>query len=90
MVFAVLVYHCKHTGGPELSSWPQTYCVTRIVQDLVEVVAGLILKFASWQSRPFESTITEMKVFFSHLLPIFLHCYCIFVVYMENCLHYFM
>ena len=35
-----------------------------MVQDLVVVVDGLILKFASWQSDPFESTITEIKEHF--------------------------
>ena len=68
-MLAVWVYHCKHPGGPELSSSPQLYCVTRMVQDLVVVVDGLILKSASWQSDPFESTITEIKGNFIQIAP---------------------
>ena len=55
----MLVYHCKHPGGPELSISPQVYCVIRTVQDLVVVVDGLIPNVGSWQSDPFESIITE-------------------------------
>ena len=40
-----------------------------MVQDLVVVVDGLILKFASWQSDPFESTITEIKGHFIQTVP---------------------
>ena len=58
------MYHCKHPGGPELSSSPHAYCVTRMVQDLVVVVDGLIANNAFWQLYPFESTITEIKEHF--------------------------
>ena len=55
------MYHCKHPGGPELSSCPHSYCVTRMVHDLVVVVDGLIANNAFWQLYPFESTITTIR-----------------------------